>query len=187
MAEAEQKQQEAPATVAANNSVLERTVFVENLRTSVEKLAKILKPVYAEKFGENAIVALIRRRDGYEITFSSTDAAQDCIENGFKVDNRHHDGVSLCNSDLLVNINPVPAYVDDEAITKKLADIGCVIVGEVKHVQIEGIETGRRKVIVRLPPNMRSLPRAIIVKSAAGRDERLEVFHRNQRIRKNTR
>lgn len=177
MAEAEQK---------IENPVLERTVFVENLRTSVEKLAKILKPFYQEKFGENAIVALIRKRDGYEITFKTADAAQDCIENGFKVDNRQYDGVSLSNADLLVNLNPVPAYVDDAALTKKLADLGCTIVGEVKRVNVEGIETGRRKVIVRLPPNMRSLPRAIIVK-ANGRDERIEVFHRNQRVRKNTR
>ncbi|GIY95626.1 uncharacterized protein CEXT_150471 [Caerostris extrusa] len=184
MADAEQKPA-APATTDV--SILERTVFVENLRTSVEKLAKILKPVYSEKFGDNAIVALVRRRDGYEITFTSVEAAKDCIENGFKVDNRQYDGVSMVNSDLLVNLNPVPAYVDDVSIAKKLTDIGCAFVGEIKRAQIDGIDTGRRKVIVRLPNNMRSLPRAIIVKGANGRDERIEVFHRNQRIRKNTR
>lgn len=182
MADAEQKQAEVYDT-----SVLERTVFVENLRTSVEKLIKILKPLYAAKHGENAISALVRRRDGYEITFSSVEGANDCIDNGFKVDNRQYDGVSLCNSDLLVNLNPVPAYIDDVSIAKRLADIGCTFVGEVKHSQVEGIDTGRRKVIVRLPVNMRSLPRAIIVKGPTGRDERLELFHRNQRIRKITR
>lgn len=176
----------AEAEKAIDTSVLDRTVFVENLRTSVEKLAKLLKPVYDEKFGDNSITALIRKRDGYEITFKNTEAAKDCIENGFKVDNRQYDGVSMCNSDLLVNLNPVPAYVDDAVLTKKLQDLGCTIVGDVKRVAVEGIETGRRKVIVRLPQNMRSLPRAINVKSN-GRDERIEVYHRNQRIRKNTR
>ncbi|GFQ93949.1 uncharacterized protein TNCT_236511 [Trichonephila clavata] len=182
MADSEQKQ-----AAATDTSVLERTIFVENLRTSVEKLIKILKPVYAEKFGDNAITALVRRRDGYEITFSSVEAAKDCIENGFKVDSRQYDGVSMCNSDLLVNLNPVPAYIDDVSIAKRLADIGCTFVGEIKRAQVDGIDTGRRKVIVRLPNNMRSLPRAIIVKGPNGRDERIEVFHRNQRIRKNTR
>lgn len=182
MAETEQTEQ----AVSVSNNILERTVFVENLRTSVEKLAKILKPLYSENYGENVVVALIRKRDGYEITFSSVEAARDCLDNGFKVDNRQYDGVSMCNSDLLVNINPVPAYVDDSVIVKKLSDLGCSVVGDIKRAQVEGIETGRRKVVVRLPSAMRSLPRAIIVK-ANGRDERLEVFHRNQRIRKNTR
>ncbi|CAL1267242.1 unnamed protein product [Larinioides sclopetarius] len=184
MAEAEQKQEQ---TSGVNSSILERTLFVENLRTSVEKLAKILKPQFAEKHGDNAITALIRKRDGYEITFSNAEAAKDCLENGFKVDNRQYDGVSMVNSDLLVNLNPVPAYVDDVSIAKKLTDIGCTYVGEIKHVQIDGIDTGRRKVIVRLPTNMRSLPRAIAVKGPSGRDERIEIFHRNQRLRKNTR
>lgn len=180
----EDKKEEAPPTYC---EVLERTVFVENLRTSVEKLAKILKPLYAEKFGENAVLALVRRRDGYEITFSSVEAAKECLENGFQIERRQYDAVSLCNSDLLVNLNPVPAYVEDAAIVKKLTDIGCLSVSEVKHHKVEGVETGRRKVLVRLPPNMRSLPRAISVKSGSGRDERIEIFHRNQRIRKNTR
>lgn len=184
MAEAEQKQEKAPT---GDTSILERTLFVENLRTSVEKLAKILKPQFAEKHGETAITALIRKRDGYEITFSTGEAAKDCLENGFLVDNRQYDGVSMVNSDLLVNLNPVPAYIDDVSIAKKLTDIGCGYVGEIKHVQIDGIDTGRRKVIVRLPTTMRSLPRAISVKGPTGRDERIEIFHRNQRLRKNTR
>lgn len=181
MSEKEEKQ------AVADNGIMERTVFVENLRTSVEKLAKILKPLYAEKFGDDAIVAMIRKRDGYEITFSTLDATRECLDSGFKVDNRQYDAVCISNSDLLVNVNPVPAYIDDSAITKKLTDLGCVVVGDVKRATVEGIETGRRKVIVRLPANLRSLPRAIIVKTASGRDERLEVYHRNQRIRKNTR
>lgn len=188
MADGEQQQQKKQEDGnKADNSVLERTVFVENLRTSVEKLAKILKPLYSEKFGEEAIVALVRKRDGYEITFSSKEAAQECLDNGFQVDRRQYDAVSVSNSDLLVNLNSVPAYVDDSAIIKKLTDLGCTYVSEIKHHKIEGVETGRRKVLVQLPSNMRSLPRAISVKSVSGRDERIEVFHRNQRLRKNTR
>lgn len=174
-------------TKKADNNILERTVFVENLRTSVEKLAKYLKPLYAEKYGEDAIVALVRKRDGYEITFSSVEAAQECLDNGFQIERRQYDAVSVSNSDLLVNLNSVPAYVDDSEIIKKLTDLGCTSVHEVRHQKIEGVETGRRKVLVQLPPNMRSLPRAINVKSAIGKDERIEVFHRNQRPRKNTR
>ncbi|KFM62932.1 hypothetical protein X975_06671, partial [Stegodyphus mimosarum] len=185
MTETEQKQQ--PEKTADDSPVLERTVFVENLRTSIEKLAKILKPLYAEKYGENPIVSMIRKRDGYEITFATPEAAKDCLDNGFKIENRQYDAVSLCNSDLLLNLNPVPSYVEDSALIKKLSDLGCTVVGEVKRHTVEGIETGRRKIVVRLPKEMRSLPRAIMVKSTAGRDERIEVFHRNQRIRKNTR
>lgn len=183
MSDCEQQQVETETL----NTALERTVFVENLRTSVEKLAKILKPLYAEKFGVDAIVALVRKRDGYEITFSSEAAANECVDNGFQVDRRQYDAVSLSNSDVLVNLTPVPAYVDDAAIAKKLTDLGCTHVSEIKHHKIDGVETGRRKVYVRMPNNMRSLPRAITVKSVVGRDERIEVFHRNQRLRKNTR
>lgn len=184
MPEVEQQQQDGET---GDGNVMERTVFVENLRTSVEKLAKILKPLYLEKFGENAVVALVRKRDGYEITFCSVEAAQECLDNGFQVERRQYDAVSVSNSDLLVNLNSVPAYVDDASIVKKLTDLGCISVSEVKHHKIEGVETGRRKVLVQLPNNMRSLPRALTVKSVNGRDERIECFHRNQRLRKNTR
>lgn len=185
---AEDEQQKKPEeTKKSNNDILERTVFVENLRTSVEKLAKILKPLYGEKYGEDAVVALVRKRDGYEITFSSKEAAQECLDNGFQIERRQYDAVSVSNSDLLVNLNSVPAYVDDSEIVKKLENLGCTAVNEVRRVKIEGVETGRRKVLVQLPTNMRSLPRAITVKSAIGKDERIELFHRNQRLRKNTR
>lgn len=185
---AEDEQQKKPEEAKkSNNDVLDRTVFVENLRTSVEKLAKILKPLYSEKYGEDAVVALVRKRDGYEITFSSKEAAQECLDNGFQIERRQYDAVSVSNSDLLVNLNSVPAYVDDSEIIKKLENLGCTAVNEVRRVKIEGVETGRRKVLVQLPSNMRSLPRAINVKSAIGKDERIEVFHRNQRLRKNTR
>lgn len=186
MAEGEQQKTTEEAKTP-NNDILERTVFVENLRTSVEKLAKILKPLYAEKFGEDAVVALVRKRDGYEITFSSKEAAQECMDNGFQIERRQYDAVSVSNSDLLVNLNSVPAYVDDSDIVKKLENLGVTVVNGVRRVKIEGVETGRRKVLVQLPSNMRSLPRAINVKSANGKDERIEVFHRNQRLRKNTR
>lgn len=190
MADGEQqkKQEEGGKAGEDNNKdVLERTVFVENLRTSVEKLAKILKPIYSEKYGEDAVVALVRKRDGYEITFSTAEAARECLDTGFQVDRRQYDAVSVSNTDLLVNLTSVPAYVDDAAIVKKLTDMGVTSVGEIKHQKIEGVETGRRKVLIQLPSNMRSLPRGITVKSAIGRDERIEVFHRNQRLRKNTR
>lgn len=187
MSEGDQQKQHEEETAGDDGNVMERTVFVENLRTSVEKLAKILKPLYLEKFGENAVVALVRKRDGYEITFCSVEAAQECLDNGFQIERRQYDAVSVSNSDVLVNLNAVPAYVDDSAIIKKLTDLGCTSISDIRHHKIEGVETGRRRVLLQFPNNMRSLPRSITVKSMSGRDERIDLFHRNQRIRKNTR
>lgn len=194
MADAEPKKKPEEATPEESESrkeaedVLSRTVFVENLRTSVEKLARALRPQFAEKFGEGAVQSLVRRRDGYEVTFSSGEAARECLERGLVVEKRSYDAVAVAGDELLVTLASVPAYVDDAAVARRLRDLGCAVVGDVRRVTIEGVETGRRKVLVRLPQGgARSLPRAIVVKAACGRDERIELFHRNQRIRKITR
>lgn len=181
MAEAE------PETPPAPPSMMERTVFVEGLRTSVEKLAKRIKPVFTATHGENAILALVRRKDGYEITFSTTEAASECLKSGIDIDNRHYEAIGSASPDILVTLYPVSAYVEDSVLVEKLTELGCQVNGEVKRNQILGIENGRRKVVVQLPPNMRSLPRAITVKLPTGRVERIDVYHRNQRLRKATR
>ena len=132
MANAETQQQEPLKQEDATTygSVLDRTVSIGNLTTSVEKLAMILKPIYS-KYGVNPDQALIRKREECEITFATVKAIRDCLEDEFQIENRRYDTVSLINSDLLVNLNTLPAYVYDEALVKKLQELGCTVVRDI--------------------------------------------------------
>ena len=116
------------------------------------------------QYGKGSLLACVKMHGYWQVTVKDNALADEILDRGLNVRDETADITGIVKNFLTVSFFGVPAYLNDDAIVRKLEEYGCSIRGPVvrKHYRDQpAIENGTRFVRVELPAEVKSLPYAV--------------------------
>lgn len=114
--------------------------------------------------GKENVRGCVKTNGQWIITLKSTEDADLLQETGLRIGNDSCTVTGVTKSIVTVSCFGVPCYIEDDELTGKLKDLGCLIKSKWTrkyYSEFPEVENGIRFVRIELPPKAKSLPYAI--------------------------